>query len=204
MNIFAERTEREFRQNILASYLRSDDQCRAEGRSWYHDAHDHAVRLAAIAGVTVERMAAILAVLSPRSSWGTNIRNATAIAEARWDDVRGLRRNVAKALALIDGAPISAHVTGPKVAAFLHNIAFPDTSNMVTVDSWAAGVAMGRRLSNAEMSALNITQRARIVAAYQDVASDLGLLPHEVQAVCWCEARNRTGWGKPEHNGKVA
>jgi hypothetical protein len=225
LNIFAEHTDAEFEKNIAATYDRADSACHAEGMSWYSNTNALAAELAGVTGLATEQVAAIFAVMSPRASWGTNVRNtaatlveaglvsaddAVAILERhgfgpdskgvwRLDEPRGLPNNVKHARALAAGEAAEDHVKGPKVSAFLDNIARPSTSRAVTVDSWAAGVAIGRRVGENETKDLTLTQRQRIIAAYQAVADRLGLRPHELQATAWCEVRNATGWGR--HSG---
>jgi hypothetical protein len=191
-NIFAAISDEQLRANIIDSYVRSSDACREDGMAWYFKAHTLAVELAHVAGISVERMAAIIAVLSPRSAWGTNVKNATRAAYGELSAMRGLGGSIAKARALLDGAPFEDVVKGEKVNAFWQNIYRPASSRAVTIDAWAAGVCAGRRLSNAEMAGLTTVQRRRLVAAYLDVADRLGIQGHQLEAVTWCELRGRS------------
>lgn len=216
MNIFTETTDPAMRANIRASWDRADAGCRDQGRDWYPSTNRLVQALAITADVDPSVVAGIMAVLSPRSAWGTNVMNTAAtLVEAghltadqavdildahgysprdgvwRMDGPRGLGRSVAKAMAIAESENPAAHVTGQKVLSFYGNIADPAHSDDVTIDAWAAGVAIGRRLSNAEMSGLTAKQYARIAEQYRIVAAELGMVPSELQATCWCEIRGR-------------
>lgn len=219
-NIFTTTDDATMRENIRASWQRADAECRREGRAWYRDAHDLAADLAKEAGLTVDTVAAIMAVLSPRSAWGTNVRNTAAtLVEAGHlnldravsilfehgygrdpvidtlnigDGPRGLGKSIEKARTIAETENPIGIGYGQKTLSFWSNISDPKFSDDVTVDAWAAGVALGRRLNNAEMAGLNPTQYRRVADAYRAVARELRIRAHVVQAVTWCEMRGRT------------
>lgn len=216
-NLFTTTTDQAMRANIRASWDRADAGCRDQGRDWYPATNRLVTALAEVADVDPSVVAAIMAVLSPRSAWGTNVMNTAAtLVEAghlsadqaikilaahgynprdgvwRMDGPRGLGRSVAKAMAIAESENPAAHVTGQKVLSFYGNIAAPVTSTAVTIDAWAAGVALGRRVTTAEMSGLTAKQYARVADAYRTVAAELDMPAHELQATCWCEIRGRS------------
>jgi hypothetical protein len=155
-------------------------------------------------------------VLSPRSAWHTNVTNTAAtLVESgrldamaavkileqhgyaprdgvwRMDGPRGLGMSVTKARTIAKTGDPTGIGYGQKTLAFWSNLSDPKFSDDVTVDAWAAGVALNRRLSPAEMGGLNARQYARIANAYRAVAKELRIRAHVVQAVTWCEMRGR-------------
>lgn len=216
-NVFTATTDESMRANIRASWDRASAECRRQGREWYASTHDLVTDLAAAAGLDVDTVAAIMAVLSPRSAWGTNVRNTAAtLVEAghlstdtaidilkshgygpdstgvwRMDEPRGLARSIGKARAIVQAKSGAGIVSGQKVLSFWSNISDPKFSNDVTIDAWAAGVAIGQRLGNAEMSGMNARQYRRVADAYRAVAKELRMHGHVLQAACWCEFRGR-------------
>lgn len=61
--------------NILKMYaLANADELNAA--SWYHDAHNHAVELANISGLSVEQTSGVIAIISPKQRWEVNVSMA--------------------------------------------------------------------------------------------------------------------------------
>lgn len=215
MNIFATVSDADQQANIRASWDRATAECRAQGRDWYPSTNRLVQDLAAAADLDPMAVVGIFAVLSPRSAWGTNVKNAAAtLVEASHLDATvaskilerhgyerdaadlvkpsGLSGSLAKARAIADGESPATIVSGQKVLSFFWNIATPETSDDVTIDTWAAGVAMGRRLTTAEMGGLAAKQYLRMADNYRAVARELGIVPSVLQATTWCETRGRT------------
>src|SRR5262245_59142191 len=174
VNAFDATSTTKMAANILESYVRADAQCIADGRAWYGDAHNLVTDLARAYDLDMAVVAAATAALSPRQAWAFNVRNVAAtlvedgldraVAVAilnrhgyrvesydQLDAPRGLSRSTDKARAIVQTGDPSL-LTGQKVRSFADNIADPAQSDAVTIDAWAAGVAMGRRLNNAEMA----------------------------------------------------
>jgi len=79
------------------------------------------------------------------------------------------------------------------VFCFFHNMLYPTTSHMVTIDRHAIRVAVGRdKLSDRDMGRFSdVVGYRKIATAYQEVAGAVGLSPPELQAVCWLAFKNR-------------
>jgi hypothetical protein len=222
MNVFASVSVDEMTANILTAWRASDAHCRHQGATWYPRAHAYVRALADYSGLDVAQTAAIVAMLSPRTPWARNKVNAAALlveaghlapadavkvlaesgTAASADDVwepRGLPNNIRKARLVANGGNTATLVTGQKVTSFYYNILDPWNSDDVTVDAWSAGVAVGRRLANAELSGLTAVQYQRVALAYTFAGVKLGKLPSTVQATGWCWARNQTGYGHDRH-----
>jgi hypothetical protein len=190
--------------NVLKIFRAATADDIAYGRSWYAMARDAASTLDPADPV---RGAAVIAVLSPMMPWGRNLtlaRQAYAMAAdgASHDDIVAalgcLKRNAAKAAALVLGADPAAVVTGPKVVPFWQRIVDAASGatgpGSVVVDRHAHDIALGRVTDDATRGAtLGRKGGHHMVAmAYVRAASVLrrtgeapGITPAELQAVTW-------------------
>lgn len=153
-----------YRQNIRLWLDTADAGMWEQGRNWYSDARAFSRWLAETYGISVEQAAGVLAVLSPRVDWDTNMRTAVAVC-AQWNTGEATVAtvlaesgavaygpNVAKALWILDnharecdggktctkvpgeGFETCAPVHGPKVSAFYRAIL---GASIGTIDVWA-------------------------------------------------------------------
>lgn len=176
------------------------------GREWYRGAADATLRLIADAGLYEcpdwrDRAAALVALLSPRCAWRTNVRRALACAEASWlgldpGSVPGLFQRVrpkVRELLGQDAPPSSLFFdadTAPKTWSFFHNLR--GDLRPVTVDVWAA------RAAGYDPSVLRDPEAYRgIERMYQDAAEEVFDEPASVQAVVWCVTRGANGVLQP-------
>lgn len=114
----------------------------ADGVGWYDRA---AAAAQDMAGADMLRAAGVLAALSPRCAWKTNLSWARAVLVAvdtgaecpvvHTTTMRGQAWRIAQ------GAPALSVLNGPKVRSFFANIS--GDVDTVTVDVWAARVAEG-------------------------------------------------------------
>jgi len=124
---------------------------RREAINWYRDANQLAQDIArAHEGVSVDTAARVIAVISPRLSWGSNVACAHAIVahwerEQNWEDlkIQALPKNIEKAFLILDGRP--EFLRGPKVNAFYENIISSGQSGPPTIDNWMIRIATGAR-----------------------------------------------------------
>lgn len=163
----------------------------ARGRDWYRAARRIVDAIADWAGVEPDRVAAMLAALSPRNPWHWNVQDAAAFALAvsRGDPMPSattFRANRATAYAFGAGTG-DWRTAAPKVRSFVANI-MGDTE-AVTVDVWAARVATGGTLASPPRG-----QYAAIADAYRTVAREYGETPRDLQAITWTTAE-RMGLG---------
>lgn len=182
----------------------SPDQ-RAIGLGWYPEARRVAT---VISPDDVARGAGLLAALSPRCQWSTNVVFAERVMSAARAglpcppvstvDNRGTAWLIATGTVPLDALGTVSHtgrvVSGHKVRSFYANI-MGDT-DAVTCDMWAYAVATGRwgthprtgrRMpADADMTGREYEQTA---AAYRRAAAILGVTPRDCQAVCWVAAR---------------
>lgn len=176
----------------------------AGGLDWYGQAHRIARRVAAMLGVSIEQAAFAIAALSPRTAWSINVAAIFEIAEhlgaggsretfAGPVSRRILPRSIDKAFAILVDHNLAA-LSGPKTTAFADNILHPETSRMVTVDSWAYRIAAGLVGHTDEFkAALRGKLYDEVAAAYIEVADARQQLPSTVQAVTWVTAHRLEG-----------
>ena len=195
-------------RNVTKLFRQASPEDLAAGRDWYEQAHQLAVELAAefdgfAEEWTVERAAAVIAVLSPRLSWPKNVevaRTAYAMYHNGWLTRDGfvkrvpvLNANADKAWRLLNGEPPDSVVSGPKVRAFWHTIAHPHDPRAVVVDRHAIDVALGR-VTDDRTRGLVLGKKGAydaVAACYANAARILSLelretwTPAAVQAVTW-------------------
>jgi len=171
-------------ETITRRILRTFDRATASdieaGARWYDEAGDLAETFAVHTG-SVETAAAVIAALSPRTTWARNVAGAALLIE-HGEVLPGLiGRNVETARrAMIDGFEA---ITGPKTSAFARNIA--GDREAVTVDVWAA------RVADLDEDLLSRKGAYDAVAhAYRTAARRRGVDPATMQATTWIVARN--------------
>lgn len=172
-------------RRILATFDRATASDIESGATWYDEAHALAVDLSRyLPGPLkgdVERSAAVIAALSPRTTWTRNVEGATLLL-AKGEVLPGLiGRNVVTACHAADDG--FAALTGPKTSAFARNIA--GDTEAVTVDVWAARVA--------QVDEKLLTRKgvyAAVAHAYRLAARRRGVAPTTMQATTWVVARN--------------
>jgi hypothetical protein len=89
-----------------------------------------------------------------------------------------------KAQAILEGQRPLSVLKGPKVRAFYHCIAYPD-SEQVCIDRWAWRVASDKPYR----SGFQLAQLQPVMDAYRKVATQLGEQPCAVQAGTWLNIR---------------
>lgn len=216
-------------RNVTAAFRAATDTDRADGLSWYNRARELAEELDP---TNVERAAAVIAVLSPRLPWDKNAELARLAYETarlfglndvdidpRYANTPDtlvsflpcLRGNARKAFCILAGELPDDVVSGPKVRAFWHQIAHPDSALAVVVDRHAIDVALGRVTDDATRGkvlgrkgayddvATCYVRAAKILAAEFDIPN---LTPSQVQAVTWVYWR-RTRAGRKGAQGTL-
>jgi hypothetical protein len=163
------------------------DKAIEQGTAWYPNAWDKCKFLGYWYDVTPERVAAILAVTSPRARWSKNVEATTHIlqdmhrpAYKRRVSYGILGANAAKGMLVANDRYYSRHVTGPKVTNFYLNIL--GHTDPVTVDaimSKAAGFG----------SDVTVGIRRDVETAVRTVADVIGMTPRDTQAAIWIAYR---------------
>lgn len=157
------------------------DQVR-EGLTWYENANNEAKLISQTYNVPLNKVIGVMAALSPNNKWQQNIFDTwnlieTPSLETKCCTFLGQRQ---KALDILNSEgtfkEILTILNGTKTKNFFRNIVNYDSSNTVTVDMWA-------------YRSVNLPPKQKfyqpIELAYQNVARNLNLLPHQLQAVVW-------------------
>ncbi len=182
--------------NILSVYDMAELRHGVEGKLWYLQAHE------LVNGA--EREAGILAALSPATNWERNITLFRDMVDT--NDCHHIYGNaIDKARLIRNGANPLEILGGRKVRSFFYNILYPRRLGHVTVDRHAVSIALlganpnkcsSRRTATIpDDEAKGILDRPGgyiiVAAAYRSAARRVGLLPHELQAICWLVWRER-------------
>jgi hypothetical protein len=191
--------------NIRRVYDMANREDYGKGVRWYEEAQAFASDIAVQFGFSLETAAGILAVLSPGVRWSQQLRSTAAFVQAVLDSPDEtnpkaypgsfLGANKEKARQIVNGADPDEIVSGVKVRAFYANILGMEG---LTIDRWALRIAVGDlALSPDECAALlrpSSRVRKSVVVAYIDVADDVGIPAHHLQAITWVVARRLSGF----------
>ena len=173
----------------VARILRTFDRATAadieRGARWYADAEIIAATLAPRFG-SLDAAAAVIAHLSPRTTWARNIAGAVDLSNGIEPTycIAANRKRAHKAMLSAD--PLGT-LRGPKTRRFALNIL--GDREAVTVDVWAARVALGRKV-DAELVLSRAGVYEAIEHAYQVAARRRGVDATTMQATTWIVARN--------------
>lgn len=173
-----------FVDNILRVLDMASPAIVEDGISWYPRAH----RFALSFGDDVTRAAAIIAVLSPNTSWTANMTFAKkAYAQGNGMGM-GFPDKVQKVNRLFMGENPFDVVSGPKVTAFFNRILNPECDTTVPViDRHAQDIADGFR--NNERKAPKGKAYDEYANAYITAAKLSGFTSHALQAITWTQWR---------------
>jgi hypothetical protein len=185
-------------RRIVATYaLATPEQINAATR-WYVNGADVVAELAETGNIDRERAAVVIAHLSPQTPWSRNIAGARQLVrEGRADHCMG--SNITRAM-LAMNAPDPWDTFGaraPKTRRFALNLL--GRTDVVTVDVWAARVALGRGWgkdwrTGADGDLIRALGRTDVYEAlelaYRRAAKTLQQQPSTVQAATWIVARN--------------
>ncbi len=201
-NRWSQRIER----NILSVYIRANDYDRAEGLHWYQQAHDTAKVISDKLKVTLPQAIGVIAALSPGRQWGMNLLEAEDFIKAYMKGLRGRDlpivgtygyRNIRKAIRILEGKPPMDVLGGNKVRSFYQNILDPKGSLEVTIDRHAKGLAIRsnsiKGATNEEDANVTNAEYPYYAKHYIKLAERLGLIPNQLQAICWVTWRRLRG-----------
>lgn len=171
--------------NVLDAY--GMDSALAEGKTWYPQAWSLCRGMAKHYNTTPERVAALIAVTSPRARWEKNILASHSILEdanvpryKRKNTYGILRSNALKGMRVAEDRYYSRHVTGPKVVNFYLNLR--GHTDPVTVDSI---------MSKAAGFGSDVTShiRSEVTSAVNTLADVFSMTPRDMQAAIWIAYR---------------
>lgn len=188
--------------NILAVYNAATSDDLREGLAWYQTAHNWCRVMAKGRPHLVKRNAGIVAALSPLNGWGNNKRKAAEVISKRGKitvekgkpNGIGLGSNVAKAIAIYNGADPLDVLKGDKVRAFYRTILDPQGDIDPVIDRHAFDIAVGERTDEKRRGALSRKGvYEEFAQAYREAAKIAGIGSAQMQAVTWIAWRNIHG-----------
>lgn len=175
------------RDKILEAINKLSDTNYQASLDWYFILHDYAKSLAERNGLTLIQTAGIISALSPMVMFTTNLRDAERFCASRSiANLATYKSQRLKALRII-GAKTESEVLeilgGNKTKAFFLNILRPQDDFSVCLDTHMLRF-FGYK---------NLTPKRYKEASWEvfKVAQELGLMPHQVQALIWTSQRGK-------------
>lgn len=171
LSLFKRRIKRHFKN---ASHTK--------GIYWYQNAHQYAVMLSNLTGYPLHTVIGVMAALSPNNKWERNKLDTELFLNAPYlkTKVCTFMSQRKKAFNIVHNKllpdEILKELNGTKTKNFFDNIYNYRLSQNVTVDMWAY------RSCGVEQKTKYIKD---ITLAYQQVAKELKIMPHQLQAVVW-------------------
>lgn len=176
---------------------------------WYFSANDYAASLANEFNTSLEIVSGIISAVSPRMPWLRNKRVAREILATLGTVASlssegaakimglGLVSNVKMAIEIARGADIAETLSGVKRRSFYNNIVAPYLTDSVTVDTWMlqSYCNLTGKDKDSAVNFMRASEKALggtgagyilIADAVRNVASEMNMLPHQIQAIYWC------------------
>ena len=189
---------RGYETNILKVYARATDGDIDFGLHWYQHAQDAAKAIAGrcTTATTVE-VIGVIAALSPGLSWGLNVLQAEQLIKAHesGDELPLVgsygRKNIDKAIRILNHEWPLDVLGGNKVRAFFYNILFPIGDAHVTIDRHAKAIVINAPATRKGWASDNVLSTVKkseydyIAWHYTVIAKRLGLIPSQLQAIVW-------------------
>ena len=170
------------KQQITEHFSASDSHNMSIGLTWYERAHNECLLLSQVFETDLNKVVGVVAALSPNNKWQRNLHDAWNFLEAPCLGTKVCtflgQRQKALDILISDGSSesILKILNGDKTKNFYSNIRYYNSSQAVTVDLWAyRSVKLKPSKKNFRITAL----------AYKEVAHELNLKPHQLQAVVW-------------------
>lgn len=172
------------------------------GKEWYNIAHDISEDIGtrtSTPGIVVRR---VLSKISPRNRWETTIPGAENLIRFGPGAKTGTTNKMAGlAYRMVENHSLHLFsVSAPKTWHFFMNMDTPDENTGVTIDRhavYALGIPFNPN-GKGPNSNMSVRQYRWIAGVYSEVASELGYLEHQAQAICWIEQREKRvpDWNK--------
>ncbi len=187
--------------NVIGTFLLSNAADRAEGLDWYDRAFKAAKDISKVTGVNVNRVAGVIAALSPNNRWERNLTDAETVCKVfvngDVEDVMQVKvctykKMLEKALLILqceDIADIPSILNGRKIRAFYECIVGYDDS--VVVDGHAYSIWFGERLAMKQVPNIGVKLYKNIAEDYIQATQEINakfnmdLKPFQVQAITW-------------------
>ena len=192
--------------NIVAKFTLATTAEVVAGERWYTESYAIASRIARLHDLTTNRVAAVIAALSPNNRWERNIEDAenviTAFVHGEDKDVLEVKcctynANKLKALAILKSESYAYEdiLKGAKTIEFFNCIS-DNMCDDVCIDGHAYSIWYGSRLTMKEVPNIGKKLRERIKQDYKDATDFINdelsvkFLTSQVQAITWvCHRR---------------
>lgn len=178
------------RKNITRVLDQADRIDINEGRLAYFRYHEVFRNLSAFYGVGFAETVAVFCATSPNNDYLGNLRSAASIIKGFVEGVPVERIRVTtynhcrdRAFQYLNGTPFLRATTGKKIRSFYLNILNPMDPEPVTIDGHAVNIWRRRRVNLVD--AVGGWNYERVANDYRRVASDVGLLPNQLQSITW-------------------
>ena len=180
----------EYELELNKNYLLATNIQIMEGMSWYWEAHRNCQGHAEILKVPLYQFIAIVAALSPQKRWEKNIEDAvkyiTSGGKAKLFATKVMKDKCKQILALdknsLNTDKVNEILKGNKIKSFYENILRPYKDGKVTVDRHAMrSVNMQGTLTDKKYK--------EIESIHKKVSKQIGIKPHELQAIVWLVVR---------------
>lgn len=167
------------------------------GKDWYFEVNEYCKTLSELYDISLIKVAAIMSALSPNNTFQSNVKSLERFLKTNGDcKVTCFNSQKEKALMILKSKEsdydtiINYLGKGLKTRAFFCNIYQPKVSQKVTVDRWAHRwgeeqgiVPKGKSLTD---------KRYRDIENAMTIkANEIGVLPHQYQAVAWVQLRGK-------------
>ena len=196
-NFSCPKARKQMRANIRTWWKEATDQERTDGSVWYAEAQAFAQELSGEFNVSRECAAGVVSALSPNNKWHRNKADARAVLTAVRDrvpaeDVKVCTYNANKLKAFeIAKGNRKILQKSPKTYAFARNVGEQDT-DFVTIDKWhlRACQTTSKKPKACKEQCTPVQYRA-LMDDCLNVARELGVDGHVLQATVWVTIRNR-------------
>lgn len=173
-------------QKLIKLYQETSPLQKIQGEYWYTQARLFCLMIAIKYGFSMEQVAAVVSLLSPRNKWTYNKQDAENLIKAYKlglpkDSISShtFKLNVTKALESLSGENPRF---GQKTQSFYNCIVDSQTGD-VCIDVWAArAVGYKKRVIYPRVY-------REIQAKYKKAATELEIPPHVLQATVWLKVR---------------
>lgn len=186
--------------NILAVFFSASQAELEEGRQWYATANLAARNIATRYNMKTDKVAAVIAALSPNNRWHRNVRDAEAlirvhVISGEYDTIKvsTYSKNKEKAIRILnDEQPIDV-LGGEKVRAFYACISGGDA---VCVDGHAFAIWSGQRIPTTKTPKISAKLYNQISGDYRKATAVINEVtgscytPSQIQAITWVTWRN--------------
>lgn len=183
--------------SILAIYLDAPTLTREAGARWYSEEADRCAFFGRVHSIPAHCVAGAAAAISPGMRWDAVFAHLSYLVKNPNARVPTYSKEfVRRAVRCLKGEDPAAVLSGPKVTAFYALLARLDLTAVV-IDGHAWNICIGKPLVFRQRPGFTPPKTSRVTArryrlaaaAYRQVAADLGIPAHAVQATVWLHWR---------------